>query len=172
MMDEQKTSIEIEQDKEREHRLRYVSFVSEQIELETKLAELDVQREDTRKRLERIRRVVAELGEMYGLASARSDNLGGLGFTDAVRAVIRKAAPNYISANDIKERLQQGGFDLTQYQNPSASIYTILARLDERKFIDKKSEGFNVLYRWKRRVRQLSRRQARDVREKVKQIQE
>jgi hypothetical protein len=153
--------------------LRYVSFVAEQVELETKLAELDVQREDTRKHLERIRRIVAELGAMYGLQSD-SNNLSALGFTDAVRAVIRTAGPNYISANDIKDKLQQGGFDLTQYQNPSASIYTILNRLEESCFAEKKLEGWNVLYRMKKRPRvpRLSRRRAEAIRREVNKLTE
>jgi hypothetical protein len=156
-MEEQKSqndSQEAELDKEREYRLQYVRFLTDLMALEAKLAELDVQREDTRKQIERMRRIVSDLGQMHGLSDG-SQSLGTLGFTDAVRVVIRNASPNFISANDIREKLQQGGFDLTQYQNASASIYTILTRLEERDFVEKKSEGFNVLYRLKVRRRRV-----------------
>ena len=131
-------------------RARYYGFLADQIRLEAKLAELDVQREDTRKQIESIRRIVAELATLCGVSHA--GNLSALGITDACREVIRKAYPKHVSAKEIKERLEQGGFDLSQYQNPYAPSATTLARLEDSSFAEKKMEGFNVLYRWKRRL--------------------
>jgi hypothetical protein len=154
-------------DEMREMQARYWGFVADEGRLAARLAELDVQREDTRMQLERIRRVVAELGPLCGYYD--TNNLSAHGITDACRAVIRKAHPEYLSANDIKERLEKGGFDLSKYQNPSASIYTILTRLEESNFAEKKMEGFNVLYRSKRLPR-LGARRARAIRGEVKKI--
>ncbi len=154
---------EIEDDEKRELHARYLGFIADVVKLEAKLAELDIQREETRKRLESTRRIAAELGAMCGVANA--NDLNTLGFTDAIRTVIGNAYPDWLSVKDMKDRLEQGGFDLSRYESPSASIYTILGRL-EGKFVEKKTEGFNVLYRWIR-PRRLSRRQARNVRREV-----
>lgn len=126
---------------------RYFGFLADQARLEARLAELDVEREDTRKQLEHTRRIVVELGAMCD--QLHINNLSFHGITDACRAVIIEAAPEYLSAKDIKERLEKGGFDLSRYENPSASIYTILKRLEASNYAEKKSDGFNVLYRWK-----------------------
>ena len=143
----------------------YFGFIADAARLEAKLAELDVQREETRLQLERIRRVVAELGPMCGYLD--SNNLSAHGITDACRAVIRTAYPEYLSPKDIKEKLEKGGFDLSRYENPSASIYTILARLEKSELVEKKMEGWNVLYRWKKRGHIPSRR--RRLIEKVRE---
>lgn len=127
---------------------RYFGFLADQARLEARLAELDVEREDTRKQLEHIRRIVIELGAMSH--QLHINNLSFHGITDACRAVIIEAAPEYLSAKDIKDRLEKGGFDLSRYENPSASIYTILKRLEASNYAEKKSDGFNVLYRWKK----------------------
>lgn len=162
---------EREQEKLRELRLRRISFIAEQIELETKLAELDIQRDETRKRLDSIRRISAELSAMCGVAE--SESLAILGFTDAVRVVLRKAAPDYISANDISERLRTGGFDLSQYQNPAASIYTILTRLVTSNFAEQTRDGFNTFYRMKQRPqKRLSLRPRRAINAEVKKLTE
>ena len=135
---------------------RYLGFVADQARLEAKLAELDVEREDTRKQLEHTRRIVIELGAMCD--QLHIHNLSFHGITDACRAVIIEAAPEYLSARDIKERLEKGGFDLSRYENPSASIYTILNRLEASNYAEKKSEGLNVLYRWKKSQKLMRRK--------------
>src|SRR5437667_3195013 len=165
-------SIMTESDHERQAmQARYFGFVADLAQLEARLAELDVQREETRLQLERIRRVVVELGPLCGYLD--SNNLSIHGITDACRVVIRKAHPEYLSAKDIKEKLEQGGFDLSRYESPSASIYTILTRLEESKFAEKKTEGWNVLYRWRQPEHRPTRRQAKVIREEVaKKVQE
>ena len=142
------------QDKTRELRAQRLGFVAEVIGLENKLTELDIQRDETRKRIASLRRIITEMNAMCGEADPES--LASLGFTDAVRAVVRLAYPGYLSANDVMERLRTGGFDLTQYQNPAASIYTILTRLVQADFAEQKYEGFNTFYRKKPRKRRLS----------------
>jgi len=145
-----------EQDKRRQLRLQRVGFIAEQIGLQQKLTELDIQRDETRKRIDSLRRIIAEMNAMCG--DTNIETLANLGFTDAVRAVLAKAAPDYISANDISERLRTGGFDLSQYQNPAASIYTILTRLMTSEFAEQMRDGFNTFYRMKPRKRVMRRR--------------
>jgi hypothetical protein len=153
-----------------DNRLRYMAFIADQLRLETELNELEVQRDDKRKQLERVRRIVVELGALCGIVDA--NNLSTLGITDACRSVITKAYPEYTSAEDVKEQLEQGGFDLTQYQNPYASIYTILSRLKKSGFAEKKMDGWKVLYRWKKRHPRMTRRQANAIRTVVNKHQE
>jgi hypothetical protein len=141
-------SIDDEAAERRYNQARYFGFTADQLRLEVKLAELDVQREDTRMQLERIRRIVSELGALCGYLD--TSNLSAHGVTDACRAVIRTAHPDFLSVKDIKERLEKDGFDLKRYENASASIYTIVGRLERDKYVERKQDGFRVLYRWRK----------------------
>jgi hypothetical protein len=134
---------------------KYVGFLADIQRLETKMAELDIQREDTRKQLERVRRIAAEVGALCGVVG--ENNLNAMGFTDACRTVLRTSYPAWLSAKELQDKLEQGGFDLSRYESPAASIYTILGR-SEGKFLEKKTEGFNTFYRWKKRSMLASRK--------------
>ena len=138
-------------------------FQAEVIRLENKLAELDIQREETRQQLTHVRQIVANLHALSGHAAL--DNVGVLGFTDACRVVARDSHPNWLSASDIRDKLSAGGYDLQPYSNPLASIYTILRRLNDAGEIEKKQEGFQTFYRWIKRyprhpLRRLAMRRA------------
>ena len=58
-------------------------------------------------------------------------NKPDVGFTDAVREVLRSHTPNYLSPVGVRNELQDKGFDLAGYKNPLASIHTILKRLEK-----------------------------------------
>lgn len=53
-----------------------------------------------------------------------------LGLTDAVRSVLR-ASGDWMTAKDVRDQVVKLGVDLSKYQNPLASINTILNRLDK-----------------------------------------
>jgi len=114
--------------------------------LESKLSDLDIQRDETRKQIVQLRRVIAELASLCG--ERAGDDLSTTGITDACRRVI---STNWMSAKDIRDEMAKRGFDFTGIENPLASLYTILNRLIGVS-IEKKQEGANVFYRRKPRA--------------------
>src|SRR5437016_5812718 len=103
-----------------ENKARLAGFRADAIALEAKLAELDIQREETRKDLEHMRLIIAHLAALCG--ERQDANLSMMGFTDAVRTVISNAYPNWVSAIDVRNSLSKQGYDLQPYANALASI--------------------------------------------------
>lgn len=69
------------------------------------------------------------------------------GFTHAVREFMRRNAERSFTAIAVREGLKTVSFDVTEYDNPLASIHTILKRLSERGELNRNaSDG---TYRWR-----------------------
>src|ERR1700686_4392048 len=81
-------------------------------ELETKLAHLQ--------------EVAASLGRLLGQEYVAED---AIGLTDAIRQAFKTAPTANMGAPLVRTRLQQMGFNLTEYGNVLASIHTVLSRL-------------------------------------------
>jgi hypothetical protein len=56
--------------------------------------------------------------------------VSNIGLTDAVRSVLR-ASGDWMTPKEVRDRVLKLGLDLSKYQNPLASIHTILGRLDK-----------------------------------------
>ncbi len=52
------------------------------------------------------------------------------GMTDCIRNILAKAGEP-LSASEVRDRLQEIGFDMQSYSNPLATVHTILRRLTE-----------------------------------------
>ncbi len=120
-------------------KLRLFQIEGERSELEVRRAELDNEAAN-------VKAAITKLLPLCG-ETANPEDLSGLGFTDAVLQVIELARPERLTAQQIKERLAEKGFELSGYTNPMASIYKILSRLDEAKKIETVREGFNSYYK-------------------------
>jgi len=71
------------------------------------------------------------------------------GLTDAIRTVL-KAAERHLTAPEIRKRLEQIGYDVSDYQNFLATLYLTLQRLEKQGEVHSaKFEGKNV-YAWQR----------------------
>jgi hypothetical protein len=115
-------------------------------------SELEVHRADLDNEASNIKATIAKLLPLCG-ETATPDDLSGLGITDAVLKIVELARPERLSAQQVKERLAEKGFELSGYSNPMASIYKILSRLEEKKRIEVEREGMNSFYRAKRKIR-------------------
>jgi len=71
---------------------------------------------------------------------------GPPGFTDAVREFMRRNAGLSFTAIEVRERLKTVNFDVGAYDNPLASIHTILKRLVLQGEVERYPDG---AYRWK-----------------------
>ena len=113
-------------------------------DIDEERADLEVRRADLDKEAIHVKEMISKLMPLCG-ETATGEDLSGLGFTDAVLAVIELARPSKLTAQVIKENLAQKGFELSKYSNPMASIYKILSRLEEAKKIEVEREGFDYL---------------------------
>jgi hypothetical protein len=78
-----------------------------------------------------------------------------VGFTDAIREVLKSAPPqeSVFTAVSMRDALKERGFDLKKYQNPLASIHTVLKRLALQDEVERypDSETGKWFYSWKRK---------------------
>src|ERR1035437_5514839 len=58
-----------------------------------------------------------------------------VGMTDAIRTILSKAREP-LTAGEIRDRLEDTGFDMKSYSNPLATIHTVLRRLTESEKVD------------------------------------
>jgi hypothetical protein len=124
--------------------LMYARLESEISELFDKRTELEIQLADVNKKIEHIQLTMQRLAPLTGLVGSVFDDITDLGITDAVRSVLdpnRKMSPA-----EIKEAMQQRGYDFTKYSAPDASIRTVLKRLVEAGKAEEHKEAKKVFY--------------------------
>lgn len=107
--------------------------------------ELELQLGEITTELANLYKTLSHLTPLAGYTFA-VDSLSELGITDAVRAVLR---PNEkMSAGDVREKMEEKGFDFSRYSAPDASVRTILKRLVDAKPAQAVSEkdGWKIYY--------------------------
>lgn len=117
-------------------------------EIDAERSELEVRHADLDNEAVNVKATIAKLLPLCGETSSPND-LSGLGITDAVLKIVELNRPARLTAQQIKERLAQYGFELSGYSNPMASIYKILSRLEEAKKIEVERDGFSSFYKAK-----------------------
>jgi hypothetical protein len=130
--------------------------LSEQLSAaQDKRASLEIQLRETDVEVARLNKALANVAALLGFHSA--EDISSLGITDAIRRVVN-SAQSRMSAAEVREALSKHGFDLSGYQNPMASIYKILARLQENGELDIEREGWAAFYKAKPRAHRRHRR--------------
>jgi|ERR1700681_3988375 hypothetical protein len=77
-------------------------------------------------------------------------NLRETGLTDAIRAVLKSAAGQWLTVANVRDRLVSAGFDFSAYTaNPLASISTTLRRMKSEDMETGNTDGSVITYRWK-----------------------
>jgi hypothetical protein len=69
------------------------------------------------------------------------------GFTDAVREFMRRNSGRWFTAIGVRDGLRTVNFDVREYDNPLASIHTILRRLLVRGELDR--NALDGSYKWR-----------------------
>jgi hypothetical protein len=110
--------------------------------LETELVEL-------RYKITHLDEILSHLSPLAGFAD--EDDLSSMGLTDAIRTVLKTASPNRLAPGDVRETLQQRGYDLSGLTAPMASIYKILGRISEGNDseVEREKQDGRVYYKWK-----------------------
>jgi hypothetical protein len=112
---------------------------------------LAAQRQETDKRLAEVAQSIGTLTRLCGLVPTVP-----WGLTDACRVVLRGAGVP-MTPSDVRDRLQEIGFDLSKYASELAAIHTTLKRLNhagELKFL--RGAGAKPQYIWVRPARAAS----------------
>ncbi|MGB8061235.1 MAG: hypothetical protein WCF26_05020 [Candidatus Sulfotelmatobacter sp.] len=115
------------------------------------LLSLIQKRDETETRIAQLRQTIRALAEIceespkeIELWMTRNASGRPSGLTDAIRWVVR-TSDKPLSPTEIRDELARRGFDLHGYQNPLASIHTVITRLGLKLEIDYVPK---VGYRW------------------------
>jgi hypothetical protein len=97
------------------------------------------EREATDKRIAQLTKALRGLAVMLPekeraqfLSSLKVGRRKGLGLTEVILEILRDS-DGPLSANDIRDRMEDMGFDFTDYAQATATIYNTLRRLTENK---------------------------------------
>ena len=107
-------------------------------------AELEAKLGDIRKEMEGIDETMSRLAPLAGYSDPNS--VAGLGITDAVRGVLDPTIR--MSAAEVKTKMEERGFDFSDYSAPDASVRTILKRLVDAKKAEVEKEGYKTFYKY------------------------
>lgn len=133
-----------------EYRAMWDQLFGDSIELATRRTELENELNEVKVKIENVEQALQYIRPLAGVTE--DDNLGRLGMTDAIRAILKKSRGR-MSATDVRKALSHGGFDLSGYSAPMSSIYTVLGRLtaddDSGEVLREQDDSRNVFYRWK-----------------------
>jgi cysteinyl-tRNA synthetase len=71
--------------------------------------------------------------------------------TEAISDVLTNSK-DWMASNEIREQLENAGFDLSEYSQPLATIFTTLNRLTENGRVKKGQRDKLAIYKWNRPV--------------------
>lgn len=111
---------------------------------------LEAEIADITKQISQLDKVLNHLSPLAGLGAGQ--HLIGMGITDAVRYIL-KNAESRLSPTDVRDKLTEKGYDLSNLTAPMSSIYKILSRLADASEpeITREKEDNNVFYSWIRK---------------------
>jgi hypothetical protein len=98
------------------------------IGLQAKIGECLKEQAQLEKRLVGVRETIVALSKMLGEDFIEED---ALGLTDAIRQAF-KTYGSSLAPTDVKERLEQSGYDTAKYGNVMASVHSVINRLVSR----------------------------------------
>ncbi len=113
----------------RENAAYYQTFEQlkgEIISRKKELGECIQRQEELETRIAHLQEIAIATARMLGTQYVPED---ALGLTDAIRQAFKTAPAQQMSPTDVRARLKQMGFDITNYGNLMASIHTVLTRL-------------------------------------------
>lgn len=112
-------------------------------------ARLEAELSDVNKQIVHMNEIMSHLGTLAGVPP--NEDIASMGITDAVRWTLNNSG-ELMSANDVRDKLTEKGYDLSSLTAPMASIYKILHRLssEPKPEITRKKDQVDgkVYYQW------------------------
>jgi len=132
-----------------DYQVRLTELEAERSRLSDRRVSLETELGEVKTQLTHLSEIISHLEPMAGQRDWL-DDYSKLGFTDAIREVLKDKATQ-VSAQTIREALEGGGFSLEGYSSPMQSIYKILSRLVKDGQVDRiaDEDDRTVSYRWK-----------------------
>src|ERR1044071_1948134 len=107
----------------------YTKLMRQRNEIEAQLAEIDREVAKLSFKVVSLAALCDEIPKTTAVVETLKD-VSKIGLTEAVRIVLR-ASGEWMKATEVRDQILKLGIDLSKYQNPLASVYTILNRLDK-----------------------------------------
>lgn len=161
--------------------LEYVSLMNKRSDMERQLAEIDREAHKVSLKVVTLATLCDEAPKHIAVAEVLNE-VSKLGLTDAVRSVLR-ASGDWMTPMEIRDQVVKLGINLSKYQNPLASIHTILGRLDKevegaieetsrQRAARQRGEATKpkIIFRWRGRVETLWDRLANLPRDKADKV--
>jgi hypothetical protein len=116
------------------------ALIDRRTELETELKEIET-------KVSHLDSAISAIEPLAGIVG--DSDISKVGITEAIRIVLR-ASKEEMTAQEVRQALDQRGFDLSKQSAPMASIYKVLGRLaDDSGEAERRKEDFKVFFRWK-----------------------
>jgi len=131
-----------------ELRQTYWNFMNERSDLRNRRADIEAELSETRNKITHLDQVLDHLASLSGITDT-TGSISGLGLTDAIRTVVHVNGERF-SPQDVKERLQERGYDLSDLTAPMASIYKVLSRLADNpeEKLEREKEDGRIFYKY------------------------
>jgi hypothetical protein len=135
---------------ETEYDATWVTLYQKKEELLDRRSALEAQLADATTQIDHLTEILSHLAPLAGIAYG--EDLAALGITNAIRWILEHSEAR-MSPTEVRDKLEEKGFDLSSLTAPMASIYKTLSRLAEANEPDitreKEADG-KVFYSWKR----------------------
>lgn len=120
------------------------ALIEQRTSLENELIEI-------RQKISHLEEILNHLAPLVGIAYDDVNDIPKLGLTDAIRTILKSANGDRMSAGDVRQKLIDCGYDLTELTAPMQSIYKILSRIteDENSDFEREKEEYRVYFKWK-----------------------
>jgi hypothetical protein len=128
-----------------DYRSIYDALAEQLCKLQETRTELEVKLGDVTTEMERLEETMSYLAPLAGFMTD-PNSLVGIGITEAVRQALDRKVR--MSASEVKAKMEQRGFDFSDYSAPDASIRTVLKRLVEAKKAEVEKEGWKTFYKY------------------------
>ncbi|HTW61972.1 MAG TPA: hypothetical protein VMD55_09195 [Terracidiphilus sp.] len=135
---------------ETEYDTAWATLYQKRVVLLDRRSSLEAELSEVKTQIDHLNDILSHLAPLAGIAGGT--NLAALGITNAIRWVLEHSE-SWMSPTEIKDKLEEKGFDFSSLSVPMASIYKTLSRLadaDPPEIIREKEEDGKVFYSWKR----------------------
>jgi len=112
-------------------------------QLEDRRAEVEAELGDLTSEINRLNETLSHLAPLAGYVFD-TDSVAGLGITEAVRGVLDRT--ERMSVADVIAKMEERGFDFSQYSAPTASVRKILSRLVTAERAKVEKDGWRTFY--------------------------
>jgi hypothetical protein len=120
--------------------------------------ELDLQRAETDAKILALSKTITAIAPITGpeeeqkwlsFLNALGATSAEVGITERIRGIF-KGATTALATTDVRDQLQNSGWDLTKYSNALSTVHTVVKRLLDNGELGESTQDGARVYRWKK----------------------